>query len=169
MTAAGFLLITGLIFFFIMDLSGDLTNEASGTEITKETKVVESEETEEAADPSSEKEKDMSKLKEGIAQEHEFWNDHLGHRDYKVYNVEKNHDELKERIKQTNELIKYADGTMKEDLISARSYIEDAIENNKVETLKQTHRYFHDLDMGLNGAEAKEFWGRTKTYGSERP
>ncbi|WP_257349282.1 hypothetical protein [Pseudalkalibacillus decolorationis] len=105
-----------------------------------------------------------------IGQMHNYLNDLLGWGAWQSVNPDKMQEELETKHNYIVEtLVPETKGTLKKDLLRAANGIQKALETNKVKSMFDTHRIFHDLDVVMNDIVVEDYWGVTETFGATSP
>ncbi|WP_164669905.1 hypothetical protein [Virgibacillus doumboii] len=97
-----------------------------------------------------------------ISKTHDFYNKTLGYKNDKSINVEKQTSKVKNIISKIESL-----QTEAIDFKRASALAQIYLKNNDKKALIYLHRIFHDLDIAINGFEAKKVWGFTYTFQKE--
>lgn len=105
-----------------------------------------------------------------IAYHHETMNNLVGWGDIATVEIDADLKDKLEKMKdETNKVIPAMSGPIGKDLAMYVSYLNAAVAEEDSDHLVQAHRIIHDLDVGVNGNEAEDFWGVTETFGDARP
>ncbi|MFA1819774.1 hypothetical protein ACDX78_06190 [Virgibacillus oceani] len=153
------------IFFnlFNLDINDILNRQAStvNEEITEETQQ-EIEEIQETVG------QEHSEIGEFITNQHEFYNETTGYGGINNLDwVEQTEiaREIMDYINEQNDAI--VNEALRHDLNIIHNLASDVVEKEDQELVRDLHRYFHDLDIALNGyTEYDRIWNVTETLGS---
>ncbi|MFC0525274.1 hypothetical protein ACFFGV_16960 [Pontibacillus salicampi] len=107
-----------------------------------------------------------------IAQMHSFYNNTLGYGGYKSIDDQKQREQARKVLsylqgQDSYEEIEWSDiESIQAHAQTALAKMDPSSDDDPTQSLLYLHRYFHDLDVGLNDYDAAEkIWGVTKTVG----
>lgn len=101
-----------------------------------------------------------------IASTHAFYNQTTGFGEISSLNHNDQTEKAIEIVSTVNGYLSEEKGDLKQDLLDIKFISLHYIEYGKKEDVQKLHRYFHDLDIGLNGYGAYDkVWGVTAVLG----